>query len=642
MGFSEVQLMAINHNTGPCMVIAGPGSGKTTVLTRRVRSLIDNYGVEPSSILVITFTKAAAIEMQNRFLSLKPDCLNSGQQGVSVRFGTFHSVYFSILMHAYNLNANCIVKSEMQMEFVREWLRRLSLEYDDEQEMIGAILSEISKVKGEHINIQEYIARSCPPNSFRKIFTSYEIWMRKKRYLDFDDMILLCFELFDQRKDILNAWQEKYKYILIDEFQDINQLQFDVIKMLADKYKNLFIVGDDDQSIYGFRGSKPSIMLKFMEIYPGAKRIDMTVNYRSYNSIVKASESLIDNNKERYKKNISANNPAIAKIKIIEVDKIDDEKKIVINLARQEMLKEGSFAVLSRTNAINNIYYKTLNNMGIECVSAGKKEFFYDNWVVLDILAYIELALGSRERSRLIRIINKPVRYISRNIIETPIDFDRMLKHYSYSYEISKSIRNLLSDLELIKSMTSFAAVNYIRKSIGYEDYIRNYAYEHKTDPAIFTDILDEVTFQAKENPDKSLWLDKIEKMRHQMQDSQNESADEKMRHKFNHNTSEGKDTKDDSKKKVNLLTMHSCKGLEFDTVVITDANEGICPYSKQLLNNEIEEERRLFYVAMTRAKRDLYIIYAKNRYNKKTAMSRFIEEIDRNHLEFIKYDTDK
>ena len=267
MQFNEAQIQAIQHNTGPCMVIAGPGSGKTTVLTHRVRYLIERYGVNPSDILVITFTKAAAEQMKLKFKGL------SEGRNSAVTFGTFHAVFFTILKAAYNYSAHCIIKPQIQHEFVKDQMCRLELEYDDENEAVAGVLSEISCVKGEDVNIDEYESRCIPPQSFRIMYRAYDDMLVRKHLIDFDDMIVQCRELLMQREDYRRAWQNKYKYILIDEFQDINKAQFDVVRILADEYRNLFVVGDDDQSIYGFRGSAPQIMLDFNKYYSDAVRI---------------------------------------------------------------------------------------------------------------------------------------------------------------------------------------------------------------------------------------------------------------------------------------------------------------------------------------------------------------------------------
>ena len=251
MAFHESQLRAIRHKDGPMLVLAGPGSGKTTVITHRIRHLVEEYNVEPGGILVITFTKAAAQEMKQRFQALM-----EGRR-LLVSFGTFHAVFFSILKHAYRYDASNIIREEQRMRIIRELMEKYQVEVEDEAEFANGVLSEISLVKGEMLNLDLYYAKNCSEEMFKKLYQGYADALARQRLLDFDDMLAMCYELFTQRKDILAAWQKKYQYILVDEFQDINRVQYEIVRMLAAPEDNLFIVGDDDQSIYRFRGARP-------------------------------------------------------------------------------------------------------------------------------------------------------------------------------------------------------------------------------------------------------------------------------------------------------------------------------------------------------------------------------------------------
>ena len=266
MAFHESQLQAIRHFEGPMMVLAGPGSGKTTVITHRVKYLVEHYGVEPGSILVITFTRAAAEEMKERFQKLM-----EGRR-LPVSFGTFHAVFFSILKHAYRYDASNIVREEQRIRIIREMIDKHHIDVEDETEFTASILSEISMVKGEMMSLEHYYAKNCSEEIFKKLYQGYEQGLLSQGLLDFDDMLVMCYQLFRERKDILSAWQRKYRFILIDEFQDINRVQYEIMRMLAAPEDNLFIVGDDDQSIYRFRGAKPEIMLGFGKDYPQAKQ----------------------------------------------------------------------------------------------------------------------------------------------------------------------------------------------------------------------------------------------------------------------------------------------------------------------------------------------------------------------------------
>lgn len=585
------------------MVIAGPGSGKTTVLTHRVRYLIDRCGVKPSDILVITFTKAAAEQMKFKFKGL------SEGRSSAVTFGTFHAVFFTILKAAYNYSARCIITPQVQHEFVKDQIHRLELEYDDEKEAVDGVLSEISRVKGEAVNIDEYESRCIPPQSFRIIYMAYDDMLVRKHLIDFDDMIVQCRELLMQREDYRRAWQNKYKYILIDEFQDINKAQFDVVRILADEYRNLFVVGDDDQSIYGFRGSAPQIMLDFNKYYSDAVRIDMCINYRSTGNIVFASRAVAEENEHRYYKDITTYNSQGDTVSVYEFNSLNDEKAFLVSEIRRLIdtgIAADDIAVLSRTNVIGNMYMSRLESDGIPCCDYSVVQDIYEHWISKDILTYIRIALGSRERIDFLRIINKPLRYISRSYITQPADINALKRGYEGNEQMSKQVEKLVSDISMIRSMSPFAAVNYIRKGVGYDEYIRNYIYEHKADKEELYNVLDELAHRASQYMSLSQWLDGIvEYIRQCDKDRQNNTADG-----------------------VHMLTMHGSKGLEYKIVLVMDACEGIIPYNKSILDEQIEEERRLFYVAMTRAKEKLYLLYPKQRYNKDTTRSRFIEEL--------------
>lgn len=614
MQFNKAQIQAIQHNKGPCMVIAGPGSGKTTVLTHRVRYLIDRCGVKPSDILVITFTKAAAEQMKFKFKGL------SEGRSSAVTFGTFHAVFFTILKAAYNYSARCIITPQVQHEFVKDQIHRLELEYDDEKEAVDGVLSEISRVKGEAVNIDEYESRCIPPQSFRIIYMAYDDMLVRKHLIDFDDMIVQCRELLMQREDYRRAWQNKYKYILIDEFQDINKAQFDVVRILADEYRNLFVVGDDDQSIYGFRGSAPQIMLDFNKYYSDAVRIDMCINYRSTGNIVFASRAVAEENEHRYYKDITTYNSQGDTVSVYEFNSLNDEKAFLVSEIRRLIdtgIAADDIAVLSRTNVIGNMYMSRLESDGIPCCDYSVVQDIYEHWISKDILTYIRIALGSRERIDFLRIINKPLRYISRSYITQPADINALKRGYEGNEQMSKQVEKLVSDISMIRSMSPFAAVNYIRKGVGYDEYIRNYIYEHKADKEELYNVLDELAHRASQYMSLSQWLDGIaEYIRQCDKDRQNNTADG-----------------------VHMLTMHGSKGLEYKIVLVMDVCEGIIPYNKSILDEQIEEERRLFYVAMTRAKEKLYLLYPKQRYNKDTTRSRFIEELLTARYPFLRTD---
>lgn len=607
MKFNEAQWSAITHNKGPCICLAGPGSGKTSVITNRVRYLVKEYKIDPSRILVITFTKAAALEMKQRFLSLM------GDSCVAVTFGTFHAVFFTILKHAYKLSANSIITPENQRDFIKRWMYSLELDFDDENEAINNIIAEISKVKVDMLNIVSYESLSCPSGSFKRIYNEYQRMLFNGRKIDFDDMILRCLSLLKEKAEYRKAWQEKYEYILIDEFQDINIAQFDVVRILADKHKNLFVVGDDDQSIYGFRGSKPDIMLSFSDIYNYAKQINLNINYRCSGNIVAASKTLISNNKNRYRKEIKAFNESGEAVNICDFDNLEKQCDFIVKEIKR-YINEGvncsEIAILSRTNDINKVIYNRLVSEALPVCYEQRIENLYDTWIGRDIVCYLKMAVGNIDRNVVASIINKPMRYIKRSLIKEHFNYDDIRRAYLNDEQMLNRINDLQFNINMLKNMSPYSAVNYIRKGIGYDDYISEYAMEHRINKDSLIDLLSEIEHEAKQMHTIREWLEAIE-LRKKVTNQDRESCNVKTENKG-----------------ISLLTMHSSKGLEYDIVFVTDICEGIIPYKRAVLDDEIEEERRMLYVAMTRAKKKLYLLYPRKRYNKDTTKSRFIEEL--------------
>lgn len=605
MQSNEAQNKAINHIDGPMLVLAGPGSGKTTVITRRVEKLI-RHGINPMNILVITFTKAAANEMKERFYRLMADGTEPYR---NVTFGTFHAVFFTILKHAYNLSADNIIREEERYAIVKAAIGRYELDIEDEREFTANVLGEIARVKSDRIPIQNYYSTNCPADIFRKIYDEYNTRLKNTRKLDFEDMLGYTYELLTQRSDILSAWQGKYKYILIDEFQDINKVQYDTIRLLAAPENNLFIVGDDDQSIYGFRGSKPDIMLNFGKDYGNAAQVTLDVNYRSTPEIVKAAGDVIRFNNKRYKKNITPDRESGGAVVVRRTKDFIDEYNEVCERIKAvtdgDRKRYGDIAVLYRTSAgIGSLVRKLMEN-GIPFQIRDKLPDMFEHWIAKDIFAYIRLACGTANRADFISVCNKPKRYIGRDYLtDEEINLDKLCTYYEDKQWMVERILKLKNDLELVAKLNPYAAVNYIRRGIGYDDYITEYAMNHHIQADELFDVLNDIHESARDHNTFTEWDRAVSEYRQRV-------------HEVPHNDIP----------RVTLTTMHSSKGLEFDTVFIIDANEGNCPHKKAVLDTDIEEERRMFYVAMTRAKRHLYIYSAYEKYNKTLDVSRFLIE---------------
>ena len=604
MAFSKAQTQAIMHKDGPMMVLAGPGSGKTTVITHRVQYLTKEYGIDPGDILVITFTRAAAEEMRERY-----EALTGG--GSRVTFGTFHSIFFRILKLAYRYTADNIVREEQQMQFVRELAQAGGLEPEDENEFAASILSEISSVKGERIALEHYYSKNCPDAVFRQLYAGYEEKMRRAGLIDFDDMMVLCLELFTERKDILSAWQRRYRYILIDEFQDINRLQYEIVRMLAKPEDNLFIVGDDDQSIYRFRGARPEIMLGFERDYPGAGRILLDVNYRSTEEIVAPALRLIGENQKRFSKAIHTTGRH-GKNVITKLWQDPGEENLAIareiQLYLQSGVRPGDIAVLYRTNAGPRFLMEKLMEYNLPFRTRDTVPNLYEHWISRNILTYIRIAMGSRAREDILQVINRPKRYISRDAMpDETVSFEKMKVFYAEKDWIAERIESLEGDLRAIARMSPLAAVNYIRQGMGYDEYLIEYATFRRMRPEELLETADELKESAAGFKTFDEWFAHIEAYKEELL---RQAAQRR--------------TETDA---ITLATMHSAKGLEFPIVYILDANEGITPHSRAMLDEDMEEERRLFYVAMTRAKTRLHVYAVRERYHKKAEVSRFVWE---------------
>ncbi len=610
---NSAQNRAISHDKGPMMLLAGPGSGKTTTITKRVVNLIQEKKVTPSSILVVTFTKAAAREMKERFLRLcKEKNVNAPYEQVT--FGTFHGVYYTILKYAYHLNAQNILSEERKYDILKEIVYRQKLTIEDEKEFFQGLVQEISMVKNGRIPLEHYYSANCPDDTFRIIYQEYVKRCKTSKLLDFDDILLYTYELLTNRNDILRGWQKRFTYILVDEFQDINQLQYDVVKLLAKPEDNLFIVGDDDQSIYAFRGAKPEIMLHFPEDYPDAKTELLACNYRSASTIVELSQKVISENSRRYKKELFADRMGGNPVTIQAFEDGKQEELYVKNQV-QKLLKEGipyeEMAVLYRTNSGARFLVETLMRYQIPFCMRDTLPNLYEHWIAQDVISYIRIAMGERSRREFLRIMNRPNRYFSRDALDdAQVSFEGLRWFYEEKDWMCDRIDKLEEDLNTLKRMTPYGAINYIRYGIGYEEYLKEYAQYRKIKTEELFEVMEELALSAKGFKSFSDWFVHIEEYTQQLKEQAKKQASEK--------------------KGITISTLHSIKGLEFDAVFLMDVNEGSLPYHKAVTESSIEEERRLFYVGMTRAKKRLYLLYVQTYEDKKMHPSRFLEEMQK------------
>lgn len=599
---SDAQRQAVLHETGPMLVLAGPGSGKTFVITRRIENLIKNVQADPSGILVITFTKAAASEMKERFLKRMP------KAGTRMTFGTFHAVFFMILKHAYHFTASNIIREEERMQFLRETIHSMRLEYEEENEFVQNLLSEISFVKNGRMQLEHYYPIHCGKDVFCTIFGEYQRFLKKYRKIDFDDMLVYTYELFSERKDILSAWQRKYPYILIDEFQDVNQIQYDIVRMLAEPQQNLFIVGDDDQSIYRFRGARPEIMLHMPKDYPNAKIVKLEYNYRCPKDVVEMASRMIACNKERFQKEIRAVKKEDHTITTEFFETQREANRKLVERIREGKASYDQTAVLFRTNTQARLLMELLMEYNIPFVARDKVPNIYEHWIAKDLYAYIRLARGSRRRRDFLKIMNRPKRYLSRESLEEEtVSFEKWQAFYAEQPWIEKRIEELKADLGAIRTMRPFAAINYIRKAIGYDTFLTEYAEYRKIDAEGLAEVIDELQESCREYASFDEWFAHIEQYKKELEEVYGQGRIEQ--------------------EAVTLATFHSAKGLEFDLVHIADVNEGITPYKKAVLPSDMEEERRMFYVGITRARKELHLYVPKKINNHEMERSRFLIE---------------
>ena len=606
MSLNPSQVQAVIHKDGPCMVLAGPGSGKTLTITKRIEYLIGKHHVSPEEILVITFTKAASIEMKERFVRL------CGQKAGPVTFGTFHGIYYGILKWAYRMNASNILSEEQKYQLLKQVIGRMEIDIDDEKDFFQGIAGEIGNIKNNQIPLAEYESLNCSEEVFREIFEQYEKERKRLKKIDFDDMLVLVYELFKKRPDILSMWQRKFRYILIDEFQDINQVQYDVIRMLAAPENNLFIVGDDDQSIYRFRGARPDIMLGFKKDYPDTKEILLDVNYRSTKAIVNGAARVIRHNVNRYPKQIITTNEQGETVHIQEVRHPIEESKYVVSQiqeAKKRGIPSSEIAVLFRTNVEARALAETFMEYNMPFRMKERMPNLYEHFIAQDLTTYLKMALGDRSRKSFLAIMNRPNRYIGRDSVEgTTISFESLRKFYCDKDWMLDRIDQLEVDFRILKNMAPYGAIQYIRKHIGYDEFLKEYAAFRKINMEDLKEVLREIEERAKAFRTIEEWFTHIE-----------EYSEELKRQ------SQQKETDPEA---ITFMTMHGSKGLEFDLVFIIGANETITPYKKAETKEEVEEERRMFYVAMTRARKKLIISYTKERNGKSMAQSRFVGEL--------------
>ncbi len=600
------QRLAVCHEMGPMLVLAGPGSGKTTVLLCRILRLLERGLARPTQILALTFSKTAAEEMRERFGKA------SGAAGVV--FGTFHGIFFRILRSRYGWNVERVFQEEERRNVLRGILEEMKWDIPDIEEYISVFFSQLSLMNSELETISEFEPVGMAVEEFRKVFHAYERYKERHEKIDFDDMLTLCYQLLTEEERVRTFWQNKYKFILVDEFQDVNKAQFACLQILAEGHQNLFVVGDDDQSIYAFRGARPDFLLHFPTIYPAAKKVILNTNYRSTERVISLAEKVIGNNEVRFVKDMKGTGTEGDKVTFFLAEDTAAEAACVAEKIAA-LLDEGvpltEIAVIYRTNLQGGTFARELYKRGIPYDLRDNSGNVYEHWITKDLLAYLLLAENEESDSALRRILNKPKRYIGKDLLA---EAETMPYNLMRSFFVCPSLKkwqeehleNLRIDLSQIRRKQPYDGLKYVRKVIGYDEYLEEFAAYRRTSAQVLWEIADEVMETAKDCVDVKMFRNRLEEMSRQMK--------EQTRKKGQQRTG------------VALMTMHSAKGLEFQAVFLPTLVEGVVPHEKGL--EQIEEERRLFYVAMTRAGEKLCLSAVRKRYEKEKEPSRFLKEM--------------
>ena len=639
---SNSQLRAIKHGKGPMLVLAGPGSGKTFVIIQRLLYLIHEKQIRPDNILVISFSKASTLELKQRFQKQSKDILceillNESkdkslleESKVQVNFVTFHACFFHILKETYHYTSQDIITEKQKREILKAILldpvyEDTNKSYKSESRKIKEIQKNDNQIELKNIveKVEDYLQKISyyknketkeleekESKQFQQIFHTYNQEMHHQHKLDFDDMGLLCLQLFNTQPDILEKWQEKFQYILIDEFQDINMVQFRIIQLLVKKYQNLFVVGDDDQSIYSFRGASPQIMLDFEKYYPETEKVLLETNYRCSEEIVKESLKVIEQNKVRFQKEIRAYNAGREVVVYQSFEECQKEYSY-IGEKIQKFISEQKYnysdiACIFRTNQDMTGLAEHLVRNRIPFVMKESCNSIFKHFIALDIISYLRFFLAGKKRSDFLRIMNKPLRYLSRNALsllsDEAITWRELKQYYASKKYMLSNIEQLEKNDIWIQKLDLYGACFYVRKVIGYDSYLKSYIKEQGLNWEEAKEILDFIQESTRNMKTLEEWKGYIE----QYEEALRNSGEEK----------EG----------IHIITMHACKGLEYPVVFLPDCNEGRVPHKKAASPEEIEEERRMFYVAMTRAKYHLEILYIEDKLKKHLQKSRFLK----------------
>lgn len=605
MNLNSNQLKAVTCDLRPTIVIAGPGSGKTQVIVNRICYMIKELNCPAYNILVVTFSKLAAQEMKERYVHLFGEA--------PITFGTLHSVFYRILRKSNPVRyaLDHLLLEDKRKILLTQLLKEMDT--DEGDEFLEGFIKHLSLMKNQLIIPKQYQPSGISKPVFLDLLSRYEAYKERHGLFDFDDMLVECYYLLKNDDALRQAVGAHYRYVLVDEFQDINLVQFEILKLLVKDYQNLFVVGDDDQSIYQFRGAKPEYLLDFKKHFNEVQEIYLDVNYRCSRNILEHSLALINQNTVRYKKQLSTPNSKGEMPQIIYCKDAKEEAMHIIHeitKRRKQGITLKEMAIIYRTNIQARPIVETLLAANLPfCLRDGMVSL-YDQWITKDILSYLHLAKHLDQTDYAYRIINKPKRYMSKVNMEiarkgnNPFLFN-LLEIESLTEWQKNYIQELLFDLQVLREKNLLDAIRYIRHHIGYDQYLNEYATYRKMPVMSLFEVLEDIEDSAQNYQTLEEWEAALIEMATQIRQT----------------------TKKTSAETLTLTTMHGAKGLEFDTVFIIDVVEGTIPYHKSVTMQEIEEERRLLYVGMTRAKNKLFLYVPSQKHGKTVECSQFISE---------------
>lgn len=592
------QKAAVAHVDGPLLVVAGPGSGKTTVITYRVAYLTRVAGVDPSALLVVTFTKAAADAMKARTAQM------AGPAAARATFGTFHALAYRILRQGFPDRKITVVDEDEQFRLIRQLMRTLGLNTDDDT--VQDVLADITRMRASADISAPFQPRSLVKPDFQRLWEGYRQAKEQRGALDFDDMLHEAFAVLKDRSDLLSAYRKRYSHIMVDEFQDTSPVQWELVRLLAEPRRNLCVVGDEDQSIYGWRGASPRFLLDFPSIYPGAVRVTLDINHRCPPPVVAAANRLIGHNRSRFDKMIRPVGVGGVPVEWLRPADSLQEAETIVQLIRGEQAPLDDWAVIYRTNQQAHAIAQALDQRSVPYRALGGLPNLYKRWFVQDVLAYLRAACG--ETGAIAQVINRPNRYISRAVLQeaarlaagrrldllTAIGATGLLKFWQMRplEELSDHIRRLMR-------MTAPEAIGYVRRLIGYDDYILEYCAKEGGSADEILALLSEV---ERNSPPLMLmaFLAQVDSFSGRAGAQPGESG------------------------AVTLVTCHKAKGLEFRRVVVAGVTDKLLPVRGA---TDLEEERRLFYVAMTRTLERLWVSTPQAYGGREAAPSPFVGE---------------